>query len=339
MRAAVLEGLHTIGLRDVPDPEMGPEDVLIRVDYSGVCGSDVHAFSGLHPFRKPPVVLGHEVSGTVENVGSAVVDLAQGDSVTVLPFLACGRCESCASGRPNTCHEKAMPGMGDWIGTFAELFSARQETVFRLSSGTDTRLGALAEPLAVAAHSVDRGGVNEGSDVLILGGGTIGLFTALAARIAGAGRIALTDLFEHNLAVGRSLGCDCCYDATVPALESILAKGYPQGFDVVFLTAGAPATVAQALELVKRGGRVVVTAMFLEPVSVPLLDVTMREIEVVGSQIYTHQDFGRALEWLDSGGFPYDRVVTHVLPLDHAERALAIASRHEECAIKILLRP
>ena len=339
MKAAVLEGCESINIKDVADPDMGPEDVLIRVDYAGVCGSDIHAFKGQHPFRKPPVVLGHEVSGTVEKVGAAVLDLAEGDRVTVMPYRACGRCESCLSGRPNTCISRTMPGMGEWVGTFAELFRAGQEIVFRLGSRTSLALGALAEPLAVAVHSAQRGGVSVGDDVLILGGGTIGLLTAVAAKIAGAGRVALTDLFGHNLAVAAALGCDDCYDATDPGLEGSLNKVHPQGFDVVFLTAGAPGTVAQALEQVKRGGRIVVVAMFLEPISFPLLDVTMREIEVVGSQIYTRHDFVRALEWLDAGQYPLDDLITHVLPLKEAERSLQLASGHEDGAIKVLLRP
>jgi len=209
----MLQEAGRIVVQEAPRPAVGRGEVLIRVAYAGVCGSDLHAFLGTHPFRKPPVVLGHELSGTVAEVGEGVEGLAVGDLVTVLPAVSCGQCRACVAGRTNICENRVVPGVQGWLGAFAEYFAAPATVTYPLGRHTTLVQGALAEPLAVAAHAVERGGVGAGSDVLILGGGTIGLLIGYAAQRAGARSVAITDLYDYNLTVASALGIAHTYNA------------------------------------------------------------------------------------------------------------------------------
>ena len=336
MKAVLLEEIGRVAVRDVPDLTMGTADILIRTAYAGICGSDIHAYRGTHPFRKPPVVLGHEISGTVAAVGPGVQGFRLGDSVTVMPYRSCGHCAACRLGHSNVCESKIVPGIKGWLGTFAEYFISRPEITYKLGSSTGLKRGVLAEPLAVAIHSMRRGRVERGEDVLVLGGGTIGLLTAIAAHKAGARSVVVTDLYEYNLGIALAFGCHV-YRAHRELLEAAILTDYPGRFQAVFLTSGAPVTVGQALALVRPAGRIVATAIFDRPVLLPLLDLTLRELELIGTQIYEDADFQAALRWLDEDGMPYDRLIDHVYPLERAQEAIELLVERKENAIKVLL--
>lgn len=339
MKAAVLTETGRIDIREVDRPILGPDDLLIKTAYAGVCGSDLHAFRGKHPFRRPPVILGHELTGTVVECGGDVRGFRVGDRVTVMPLVACGACKPCRMGRENICLNKRVPGAGPWLGFFAEYALAKARITYTLGDATPGELGVLAEPLAVGVHAVQRQArIEPNSRVLVLGGGTIGILTALAARAAGAGDIVATDLLDFNLALARDLCGAAPVHAAEAGWEERLAQEYPDKFDTTFLCSGAPATVGQAVRLTRRGGRIIVTGLFLEPVSVDLTAVTLGELEVIGSQIYDHRDFRTAVDWIDAGRFDFRRLLTHVFPLERAQDALTILANRTEDAVKILLQ-
>jgi L-iditol 2-dehydrogenase len=241
MKAAVLVETGKIDIREIDRPILGRDDLLIKTACAGVCGSDLHAFRGKHPFRKPPVILGHELAGTVVECGSDVQGFRPGDRVTVMPLVAC-ECPNVSDGSREHLPEQAGAGAGAWLGSFAEYALAKASIAYKLAEGTPCELGVLAEPLAVGVHAVQRQArIEPGSRVLVLGGGTIGILTALAARAAGAGDIVATDLFDFNLALTREL----CGAATIHAgeagWEEGLARACPDKFDATFLCSGASA--------------------------------------------------------------------------------------------------
>jgi L-iditol 2-dehydrogenase len=339
VKAAVLVDSGMMEIRDVERGEIGPEDVLIRTEYAGVCGSDLHAFRGKHPFRKPPVVLGHEMAGTVTACGGDVTGLRAGDHVTVMPLLSCGACRLCRLGRANLCLDRQVPGLGRWLGTFAEYSLVRESAVFKLDEATPLELGVLAEPLAVGIHGAFRQGrVQPGDRVIVLGAGPIGLLTAMAARAAGAGEIVVTDLLDFNLRLARDLCGAAVCNAGETDWHARLMDAHPDKFDLAILCSGAPATVRQAIGSVRRAGRILVTGMFLEPVAVDLLSVNLNELELVGSVVYDREDFRMAVEWIEGGRFDFRRLITHTYPLAQAQRALTLLTERSEDAVKILLR-
>ncbi|MBW2058952.1 MAG: alcohol dehydrogenase catalytic domain-containing protein [Deltaproteobacteria bacterium] len=337
MRAAILEENYKIRIGEVDDLRPGPKDILIETVFAGVCGSDVHAFKGVHPFRKPPVVLGHELVGTVAEIGKEVTGFEKGDRVTVLPLIACGECIYCRRGRQNLCLHKKLPGIEGWEGAFAEYFLSKPDITFKVGPNTDTRVGALAEPLAVGFHAMRQGRVERGSSVLVLGAGTIGLVTAAVAHWVGAGEIAVTDLYDFNLTVAKELGATSTYRAGEEGVEERILEDHPRKFDVVFLCSGAAITVKQAMGLIQRGGRIVFVGMFLKPLTLEMIETTLNELEMIGTIVYSKEDFRSSVELLDSGQLPFDRLITHILPLGKAQHALELLVGHGEDVIKILL--
>ena len=206
MRAAVLKDNYRIVLEDVKEPSPGPGEVKIQVRVTGICGSEVHAFKGTHPYRKPPVILGHELAGDIVEVGSDVEGLKVGDRVTVEPQIGCERCYMCRRGLNNLCESKIVLGTQEWPGSFAEYIIAPAKVVYRLPDGLSYEEGVMVEPLAVGVHAVRWSEMGLGDSVLVLGAGTIGLVTIMAARQAGARRIFATDVLDFNLAKAKELG-------------------------------------------------------------------------------------------------------------------------------------
>ena len=339
MKSIELIETRKTSIVDLPIPGIGASEILIKTAYAGICGSDLHAFEGRHPFRKPPVILGHEISGIVESVGSEVTDFASGDAVTVMPYIACGDCVPCRSGQPNICANRVVPGIGGWLGTFADYFVSRPEITFRLDSPEELRLGALTEPLAVGVHSVVRGRVRPGDTVLILGGGTIGLLTAISAVWVGAEHPVVTDVMQYNLDMCRDIVDAVPVDAREPEMVRRLLKQYPDGFDVVLMCSGVSVNVDEAVALVRRGGRIVVTGMYMQSVKVSFLDFTLRELDVLGSQIYVSEDFDTALEIIRSGRFPMDKIITGTVGMHGVQATLSSIADGNIKSIKMLIDP
>ncbi len=337
MKTGLMDKANHIAIAEAPRPKVGQGEVLLKTKFAGVCGSDLHAYKGLHPFRKPPVVLGHEISGYVEEIGPGVTGFAKGDPVTVMPALGCGDCVLCREGKTNICLKKKVPGSGDWLGTFAEYFAAPARITYKLPAGLGLDEAALAEPLATAIHSCKVARIKPGDQVLIIGGGTIGILAVAAAREQGAKAVAITDVLDYNLDMAKNdFGADP-YNAMDKELEQKLLAKYPDKFDSVVLCANAESTMHQSTRLVRRGGVVVVTGMYLEPISFNFIDITLGEIAMAGSQIYTDPDFREALRMLAERKFPLAKIITHKMPLEQADAALQILSTRSENAVKILL--
>lgn len=337
MKAAEMVDPFKIEIIEVDDLEYGPGDILIKTAYAGICGSDIHAFKGDHPFRKPPVVLGHEISGAISKIGTEVEGFNIDDPVTVMPYQWCGDCISCRNSRYNICRNRRMPGMGEWVGTFAEYFLSKPSITFKLNTNTSRKLGVLAEPLATAIHSIRQAKLKPGNDIAILGAGPIGLFTGLAARETGAATIAITDLFDYNLSTAVDLFDALAYNAQTENVQEKIINDRPDRYDVVCLCGNAPVMIDQALNIIKPGGRIVVTGMFLKPTMMPLIDITLREIEIIGTQIYDQADFLKALDLLDSGKYDFNRFISHTLPMDKAQEAMHLVLDPNENTAKVLL--
>jgi 2-desacetyl-2-hydroxyethyl bacteriochlorophyllide A dehydrogenase len=316
------------------DPAAG--QVRVRSRVVGICGSDLHARAGTHPFIELPYRPGHEVVGVVEAVGAGVGGVSPGDRVVVEPNLVCGRCRQCRDGRYNICRELAVFGC-QTAGGMAEAFLVAADRLHRLPDGMSNELAALVEPLATPVHAVRKAGVGPGSRVAVLGAGPIGLLVLIAARAAGAEVVVVTDVLAAKLDRARGLGADAVLDATDPGLvhdgRAALGEG---GADVVFDCVAVRASMAQAAELVDKGGVVTVVGVPTGPTTVPLHLVQDRELSVIGSLMYTGADMRRAIELLDTGAVAVDDLVTATFPLDKAAEAFAAGADPEQ--VKVLVR-
>lgn len=325
----MLTDVHHIEEQELPLPQTGPHDVLIRTAVAGICGSDLHVFRGHHPFRKPPVVLGHEISGVVEAVGPAVTQFSPGDRVTVEPQITCGKCYYCKKGLTNLCTEKQVPGTGGWVGTFAEYFVAPEAVVYRVPDSVPLSLAALTEPLAVAVRAVRRAGLTGGETVAVTGSGTIGALTMVCCRLAGAGRMMATDILPYNLEHALRIGADRAVNART---DSVVAEGLrftgDVGFDVAFVTVDSAESVKEGCRLARKQGRVVVLSMYDRDIPLDAYAVVSREQEVVGSLTYTRSDFEHALRLLEQRPFPWETLITGQISLQQLQTEMkSIADR------------
>jgi len=340
MKAVSLEAVGQLKMVAAERPVVsGGDEMLIKVAAVGVCGSEIHAFQGTHPFRKPPSILGHEVTGQVVETGADISDYVPGDRVFVDPQWTCGECTWCRSGRHNICPEKTVLGTVGWSGGMGEVIVAPARSVYPLADHVPYVEGTLIEPLSVAVHQVSSADVRAGQSVAVLGTGPIGMMVAAAASVEGAAPIIAVDIQEHCLEVAQhSFGATHGISASQGHLaERVLATAALSGIDVVFLTVGVPSLVQQALAMANPEGRVVLVALFDEPLWLDANDVIHKHLTLVGSSMYNDQDIGTAIDLISAGKVQARAMVTHVLPLEQAQRAFHLAATKEDGAIKVVL--
>ncbi|MFJ5839349.1 L-idonate 5-dehydrogenase [Streptomyces shenzhenensis] len=337
MWGCVIHGRGDLRVEELPVPEPGRGQALVAVRYGGVCGSDLHYWrhGGVGDFRlREPMVLGHEVVGTVVGYGAGASGPAVGTAVAVHPATPCGACPECAAGRRTVCRDTRYLGSAARFphvqGGFAARVAVPAGQLRALPTGLEPRRAALAEPLSVALHAVRRAGPVAGRQVLVTGAGPIGCLVVAAVRAAGAARVTVTDLLPEALRYAAVAGAD-----TVVRADDPDDTGWPAEVDVAVEASGVAAGLDTCLRLVRRGGVVVQLGM-LPPGQSPFAGnlVVSREIELRGAFRFD-AEFDEALELLAAEP-AFDGLISAVVPVTEAERAFALAAdRSRSC--KVLL--
>ncbi len=338
MRQVVVEAPGRIALRQValPGPEAG--EVRVRGRVVGICGSDLHAVKGLHPFIDLPYVPGHEVVGTVDLVGPGVENVAVGDRVLLEPNLVCGTCWYCRSGRYNLCSDLAVVGC-QCAGAMADAFTVSAARLHQVPAGMSDAAAALVEPLSTATHAtrlasaVGRG--LDGASVAVLGAGTIGLLTLISALSLGAREVAVTDLKASKLDRAKRLGASLAVDPTVPGAFEGIRNSLEHRPDFVFDCVANQQSVVGALSLAEKGGTVVVIGVPEGSVTIDLPIVQDREIAMIGSAMYVAEDVHRAIHLVESGAVRAEDIVTSRYPLEKVGEAFAAAENGEEVKVQL----
>jgi 2-desacetyl-2-hydroxyethyl bacteriochlorophyllide A dehydrogenase len=336
MRQAVLQRPGQLEIRDVANPEPGPGEFRVRSVAVGICGSDLHAFDGRHPFISLPVVPGHEVAGIIDAVGEGARGFQAGDRVLLEPNLICGRCFYCTSGRYNLCEKLEVVGC-QTTGALAEAFVAPAGRLHHVPDGMSWTAAALVEPLATATHAAGMAGNLDGAAVAVLGSGSIGLLTMLSARAAGATAIVMTDPVEARRRGALELGATAAVDPADPAAAEAIRAALPHRPDVVFDCVANERTLNEAIGLADKGGTVIVIGVPGGPAQVPLPIIQDREIRIQGSAMYVSEDVLHAIRLLASGVVDADRIVTARYPLDQAAAAFAAARSGSNIKVHIRL--
>ena len=314
VKAAYYEGNETIRMGDCVPVSPADSQVQIRVAYCGICGTDLHVFHGKMDRRVHfPQVLGHEMSGTIEAVGSAIAGFAPGDRVTVRPLDPCGACPACRAGHSHICQNLKFIGI-DAPGALQGLWTVPGHTLHRLPDNLTLAQGALIEPLAVACHDVRLAEVRDGDFVVVQGGGPIGTLIALVAQTKGA-RVLLSEINPFRLALAKELGVEAVDPRSMDLLEFVTEQTGGAGADVVFEVSGSKAGAEMMTKLPRTRGRVVVVAIFPEPPPVDLFRFFWRELKLCGARVYEPADFESAIQLAASGTLPLNRLVTTTIPL------------------------
>lgn len=328
MKALVLHAPEKLAITDWPTPQCGATDVILKPIAAGICAGDLYLYAGRNPYAKYPLIGGHEICGSVSEVGADVTRAKVGDFVVVEPVVGCGHCYPCRIGKHNCCMNFCLIGLHR-PGGYAEWTLAPEKNVHRVPAGLDPVTASFAEPLTIGLHACRRANVQAGEYVLILGAGPIGLAILESAKLRGA-RVVITDLNEDRLAFARGLGAETL-SADEKLLEIVLAQTDGEGAPVVIEATGAVAAVQSTIDLVAPGGRVAILGLVKRGVAVsfPGLDFTRKEVNIFGARNSTNC-FPEALALLSSGAIRYPKIATQIPMWEAAD---VFARLHENPAL------
>lgn len=316
------------------EPTPGPEDVVVRVTSTGVCGSDLSALAGTHIFRKPPLISGHEAGGVVHSVGEDVEGVRPGDRVVIDPQRVCGRCATCRSGRYHLCPSKQMLGISEWDGSFADLVAVPAYTLIPAPDGVRDEHLALAEPIAVAAHAVGRADLTHAARALVLGGGTIG---SLIVRVLSDSGVPVVDVVEPREFLAPTLRTMGATSVFTP--EEFAERGGDL-YDTIFIAAGVPSLVDTAFDNVATGGTIVQVAVFKSGYEIPIGELQVKEVSFLGTAMYVRDDFVTALGVLERHPDLADLLVSRTVSLEvGADLITTMAAEGPGDILKLVLIP
>ena len=337
MKESRFLGNKTFAVADLPTPHAGPGELVLRNQVCGVCGTDVHIYHGEPGSAdvNPPVVLGHEYSGEVVEVGEGVTGFAVGDHVTVDPNIYCGHCAYCQNGKKQLCPSMEAIGVTR-DGGFAQYSRIPASQAFKLEPTVPWEAAAMAEPLACCLHGIDLAGIQVGDKVCVVGGGAIGLLMVQLAKLSGASQIVLSEPNEKRRQVGLQLGANAALDPTRPDAQEAFAQVLGGGANVVIECVGNVPAVKSAFQFAGKGATVLlfsvpkVDATF----DLPLFDVYKKELTIKGSFVNpdTH---ARAVALINSGKVDFGPIITHRFPLDQLPEAIAM--QMSDASIKVVV--
>jgi len=319
-------------------PLLGEKEVLIKVKICGVCGSDVHSYKGKHPFVHPPIVLGHEFSGVIHQIGTRVNSFSPGDRVIVEPNIVCGKCYNCLQGRYNICTNLKVVGCVGYDGAFAEYVAVSEKKVLRLPGNISFEKAALVEPVAVAVHAVRKAKQKINDVVVILGAGTIGLLVMQVAKLAGAGKVIVTDVLDYRLKKAGELGADRLVNPASQDLIKIIQEKYGRNeVDLIYDCVGIEETISQAIQIARKGIRIMVIGVPEERIEVDLSLIQDRELEIVGSLMYVREDFKAAIDFIQKERLKVKPLVTHHFKLKDVDKAFHLITEGKKEVLKVLI--
>jgi (R,R)-butanediol dehydrogenase/meso-butanediol dehydrogenase/diacetyl reductase len=317
-----------------PVPEKG--EALIKVAYAGICGTDMMIYAGKHPRAKAPLVMGHEISGTIESIIDSN-DFRTGDRVTVEPYLTCGKCAPCKSGQYHVCSTLRCIGI-DRNGGFAEYVVVPVDRLHLLPDNLSDEEAALTEPLAVAVHTVRRSDLKVGDSVAILGAGPIGLLIGLVAKQAGASDIFISDISPYRLEVANQMGLTAINAKDANVKETVLSNTKGVGADVVFEVAGTQITAKQMVECIKFQGKVVVVSVFKQAPTVDLAAMHFKEISLTTTRCSNSNDFATAIQLMERKIIDVSPLISHKLPFNQIKQGFNYME-NTDISLKVLFHP
>ena len=343
MKALVLKEYKQFSYEEVPVPEIGAEDVLIRVKACGICGSDVHGIDGSTGRRIPPIIMGHEAAGVIEKVGGGVSEWKVGERVTF---------DSTIVTRPDFYSQKGVFNLSDYRrvlgvscdeyrqhGAFAEFVAVPQSILYRLPEGLSFEQAAMVEPVSVAFHAVSLLNTEINDSAVVIGCGMIGLFIVQALRIKGCGEIIAVDLDQSRLDAALKFGADHAISGKDPEiLEKIKKLTQGRGADVALEAVGVTPTIDTAIRSVRKGGQVVLVGNFSAKIEVPLQVIVTRQIRITGS-CASAGEYPACLDMIASGRLKVDEMISAVAPLTEAASWFERLYKGEPGLMKVIIAP
>ena len=342
MKTAVMLGIGKMGFEEREIPQVKEDEVLVKLEYVGICGSDLHYYeSGAigDYVVKPPFVLGHEPGGTVVEVGRNVKHLKAGDRVALEPGKTCGHCEFCKSGRYNLCPDVVFFATPPVDGVFQEYVAHEADLCFKLPDNVSTMEGALIEPLAVGFHAAMQGGARAGQTAVVMGAGCIGLVTMMALKAMGVTKVYTVDIMEKRLQKALELGADGVINAgQADAVEEVRKLTDGKGCDLVIETAGIQATTVQAIRMTKKGAAIVLVGYSKSgEMTLPMSLALDKELTFKTVFRYRHI-YPMAIDAVAAGKVNLKGIVTDIFTLDEIQKAMDHSVNNKADIVKAVVR-
>jgi L-iditol 2-dehydrogenase len=343
MKALVLEEYKQLVYRDVPEPVIGPHDVLVQIKACAICGSDVHGLDGSTGRRIPPLIMGHEASGVIAQMGPAVAGWQVGDRVTFDSTIYCGHCYYCRRGLINLCDDRRVLGVSceDYRqnGAFAEYVAVPQHILYRLPANLSFVQAALVEPVSIAFHGVSLAKVMLDDTAVVIGAGMVGLFVVQALRAAGCGQVIAVDVDPGRLELARKLGADIGLRSDTQDVAAEVARlSGGRGADLAFEVVGITPAVKTAISSLRKGGSLVLVGNLAPQIEFPLQAVVTRQIALSGS-CASCGEYPACLDMIARGKIDVDALVSAVAPLGEGAAWFDRLYRREPGLMKVVLQP
>lgn len=342
MKAAVMTDLMKVEIQEVEVPKPKPDEVLIKIEYVGVCGSDLHYYEHgrIGDFLvETPFILGHEAAGTVIETGSVVKDLKVGDRVALEPGKTCGKCEFCKSGKYNLCKDVIFFATPPVDGVFQEYVAHEAGLCFKLPENVSTMEGALVEPLAVGLHAASQGGATLGQTAVVTGTGCIGLCSLLSLKAMGVSKIIVVDIMEKRLQKALELGADYVINGKdEDAVERIMELTDGKGFDLGIETAGSQITASQLIKAAKKGSTIVFVGYSASgEMTLPIGMALDKELNF--KTVFRYRNiYPMAIEAVSKGQIKVKDIVTNYFELDDIQNALDTCVKDKANVVKGVIK-
>ncbi len=343
MKSLLLSEYNHLEIVDLPVPPVGADEVLVRVEACGICGSDVHGYDGSSGRRIPPIVMGHEAAGTVAAIGEHVTGFAEGDRVTFDSTVYCGHCEYCAKGDVNLCDNRQVVGVscGDYrrAGAFAEYVAVPQHILYRLPDKISSTEAAMLEAVSVALHAVRISPLSGGETALVIGAGMIGLLTLQAAKVAGCSRVLIADVDSTRLNLAKQVGAEeILHLSGAELVAEVLRRTNGKGVDIAFEAVGRNETVDAAINCTRKGGAVTLIGNVTPEVTIPLQKVVTRQLRLQGS-CASAGEYPEAIELVASGKIQVKPLITAIASLEEGPQWFERLHSREPNLMKVVLTP
>ena len=338
MRQAIMTQPGEIQFKDVIQPnDLASNEVLLKIQRIGVCGSDIHVFHGEHPATPYPVVQGHEYSATIEAIGRAVTKAKPGQKATARPQLICGECGPCKKGQYNACQYLKVQGF-QAPGTAQDFFIVPEERLVVLPEILSLDQGAMVEPAAVGAHSTRRTSGIKGKNVVVSGAGTIGNLVAQFAKVRGAKKVLITDISDSRLAIARQCGVDSTLNVmNMPFEDGIKEIFGDDGFQIGLEAAGVQSSLDVLMANVEKGGDVVIIGVYSKNPVVNMYYLGEHELNVFGSMMYKHEDYLEAVDLIADGKIKLDPLISKHFPFEKFLDAYKFIEQQGDKIMKVII--
>jgi len=343
MKALLMKDYGDLVYQEVPEPQVHEDEVLIRVRACGICGSDVHGMDGSTGRRRPPIIMGHEASGVIAEVGGKVTGWSKGDRVTFDSTVYCGSCWFCQRGWINLCDERQVLGVSceDYRrhGAFAEYVAVPQRILYRLPEAVSFEHAAMVEAVSIAVHAVERTPVSLGDTAVVVGTGMIGLLVVQALRLAGCGNIIAVDLDEGRLKLARRLGADLSLKADgCDVVKEVKHSTRGRGADLAMEVVGTSPSLNSALACLRKGGALTLVGNLKPSVDLPLQAVVTRQVTLYGS-CASSGEYPACLDLMARGAINTEALISATPPLAEGAAWFKRLYDREPRLMKVILRP